>query len=141
MAPAKADSQHRSTGSSALGLRFLMLAALSIVLLVVDHRNNHLDVVRKAIGAAVYPLRVVVDAPVTLWRWIDQTTASRNELQLENSRLHAERLITQARLQRYAALEAAIREGHPAELPEIIAVPIECGLAAYLEWVGSETTP
>jgi periplasmic divalent cation tolerance protein len=42
---------------------------------------------------------------------------------------------------RYAALEAAIREGHPAELPEIIAVPIECGLAAYLEWVGSETTP
>lgn len=42
---------------------------------------------------------------------------------------------------RYAALEAAIRERHPAELPEIIAVPVEAGLAAYLEWVGSETTP
>jgi periplasmic divalent cation tolerance protein len=42
---------------------------------------------------------------------------------------------------RYAALEAAIREGHPADVPEIIAMPIEFGLAAYLEWVGRETTP
>ena len=106
MAPAKADRRHRSPYSPALGLRFLLLAALSILLLVTDHRNNHLDAVRKAIGATVYPLRVVVDAPVSLWRWIGETTSSRNELQLENSRLNAERLLTQARLQRYAALEA-----------------------------------
>lgn len=106
MARAKADRQHRSPYTPALGLRFLLLAALSILLLVTDHRNNHLDTVRKAIGATVYPLRIVVDAPVSLWRWIGNTTASRNELQLENSRLNAERLLTQARLQRYAALEA-----------------------------------
>ncbi len=42
---------------------------------------------------------------------------------------------------RYAALEAAIRAGHPYELPEIIAVPIERGLAAYLDWVAAETAP
>ncbi len=106
MAAANADNQHRSPNSAALGLRFLLLAGLSIVLLVIDHRNNHLDVARKAIGATVYPLRVVVDAPVSLWRWIGDATASRNELQLENSRLNAERMLTQARLQRYAALEA-----------------------------------
>jgi rod shape-determining protein MreC len=106
MARAKADRQHRSPYTPALGLRFLLLAALSILLLVTDHRNNHLDAVRKAIGATVYPLRVVVDAPVSLWRWIGETTASRNELQLENSRLNAERLLTQARLQRFSALEA-----------------------------------
>ena len=40
----------------------------------------------------------------------------------------------------YAALEAAIREAHPYELPEIVAVPIERGLPAYLEWVAAETT-
>jgi periplasmic divalent cation tolerance protein len=40
----------------------------------------------------------------------------------------------------YARLEAAIRELHPYELPEIIAVPIERGLPEYLEWVLSETT-
>ena len=41
--------------------------------------------------------------------------------------------------ERYAALEAAIRAGHPYELPEIIAVPIVHGLPAYLQWVESET--
>jgi periplasmic divalent cation tolerance protein len=39
----------------------------------------------------------------------------------------------------YAALEAAIREAHPYELPEIVAVPIEHGLPAYLDWVAAET--
>jgi periplasmic divalent cation tolerance protein len=41
--------------------------------------------------------------------------------------------------ERYAALEAAIRRLHPYELPEIVAVPAERGLAEYLEWVGAET--
>ena len=40
---------------------------------------------------------------------------------------------------RYAELEAAIRSGHPYELPEIIAVRLTGGLPAYLEWVESET--
>jgi periplasmic divalent cation tolerance protein len=41
--------------------------------------------------------------------------------------------------ERYPALEQALRAGHPYELPEIIAVPIERGLPAYLEWVVAET--
>ena len=41
---------------------------------------------------------------------------------------------------RYASLEQAIRAGHPYELPEIIAVPIERGLGAYLDWVMTETS-
>ena len=41
--------------------------------------------------------------------------------------------------ERYPDLEAAIRAAHPYELPEIIAVPIERGLPAYLAWVAAET--
>ena len=41
--------------------------------------------------------------------------------------------------ERYAALEAAIRSNHPYELPEIVALPVERGLAAYLAWVAEET--
>ena len=40
---------------------------------------------------------------------------------------------------RYDAVEAAIRARHPYELPEIVAVPIERGLPAYLEWLSAET--
>ena len=40
---------------------------------------------------------------------------------------------------RYAELEAAIRERHPYELPEIIALPVTAGLSGYLAWVAAET--
>jgi rod shape-determining protein MreC len=106
MAAAKSNQRIHSTNSPALGLRLLLLAGLSILLLVIDHRDNHLDTLRKAIGATVYPLRVVVDAPVSLWLWTQDATASRNQLQVENARLTTERLLTKARLQRYSALEA-----------------------------------
>lgn len=43
-------------------------------------------------------------------------------------------------LARYPALQAALTEVHPYELPEIIAVPLHEGLPAYLAWVGAETT-
>jgi periplasmic divalent cation tolerance protein len=39
----------------------------------------------------------------------------------------------------YPRLEAAIRERHPYELPEIVSWPLE-GLAEYLEWVERETS-
>ena len=41
--------------------------------------------------------------------------------------------------ERYPALEQALRAAHPYELPEIIALPVERGLPAYLEWVAGET--
>ena len=40
----------------------------------------------------------------------------------------------------YARVEVLIREHHPYELPEIIAVPVDAGSAAYLQWVVQETT-
>jgi periplasmic divalent cation tolerance protein len=42
---------------------------------------------------------------------------------------------------RYDALQQAIRELHPYELPEIIAVRLDAGLPEYLTWVASETRP
>ena len=35
----------------------------------------------------------------------------------------------------YPTLQARIEELHPYELPEVIAVPIQAGLPAYLNWV------
>ena len=90
----------------ALGFRIIVLIIASILVMYFDHRENHLDGIRRGIGAAVYPLQVVVDAPVRFWSWLDISTTSRNELELELGRLRAERLLTNARLQRLTALEA-----------------------------------
>ncbi|MDR1648173.1 MAG: divalent-cation tolerance protein CutA [Zoogloeaceae bacterium] len=50
-------------------------------------------------------------------------------------------LLIKTRTEHYAAAEALIRSQHPYELPEIIALPIERGLPAYLEWIAHETEP
>ncbi len=48
-------------------------------------------------------------------------------------------MLIKTTLERYAALERELHAGHPYELPEIIAVSIERGLPAYLDWVAAET--
>lgn len=42
---------------------------------------------------------------------------------------------------RYPELEARIRQLHPYDTPEIIALPIIAGSTDYLNWVAAETTP
>lgn len=39
----------------------------------------------------------------------------------------------------YAQLESRLVELHPYEVPEIIALPLETGLATYLTWVTEQT--
>ncbi|MBV8467059.1 MAG: divalent-cation tolerance protein CutA [Burkholderiales bacterium] len=48
-------------------------------------------------------------------------------------------LLIKTTVMRYPALEAALQELHPYDVPEIIAVPVAAGLPAYLDWVNSET--
>lgn len=103
---ASRENQSNPARIPALGLRTLALIFISMALMYVDKQQNHLDTVRQGIGAAMYPLQVVVDAPVRLWSWMTESTTSRNQLEIENARLRTEQLLTRARLQRLNALEA-----------------------------------
>ena len=49
-------------------------------------------------------------------------------------------LLIKATAANYSAVETAIRDRHPYTVPEIIALPVERGLPAYLDWVATETT-
>lgn len=89
-----------------LGARTLLVVILSLVLMVLDHRQGHLERFRDALSVAIYPIQLIVDTPFRAWHWLTEGSASRNELKLEIGRLRAERLLTNARLQRLNALEA-----------------------------------
>src|SRR5207248_9717578 len=39
----------------------------------------------------------------------------------------------------YSEVEAAIRQIHPYDVPEVIALPISDGSAPYLDWINTET--
>lgn len=56
---------------------------------------------------------------------------------LETAEEHT--LLIKTSRSRYQRLEQLIKEAHPYELPEIIAIPVEQGLPAYLAWVLAET--
>jgi len=90
----------------ALGARAFALLLLSLLLMFLDHRDNHLDTVRNAISAAIYPIRVLVDAPSRLLAKAGEIIESRDELQRENDRLTDEILLTAPRLQQLSALRA-----------------------------------
>jgi periplasmic divalent cation tolerance protein len=50
-------------------------------------------------------------------------------------------LLIKTTVDRYAALESAIRARTGYELPEIVAVRIDRGLPGYLQWVAAVTEP
>ncbi|MBD2078587.1 divalent-cation tolerance protein CutA [Leptolyngbya sp. FACHB-17] len=49
-------------------------------------------------------------------------------------------LMIKTDLDRFAALEAKIRELHSYEIPEIIALPIVAGSHPYLQWMSQQVT-
>ncbi len=50
-------------------------------------------------------------------------------------------LIIKTRRDLYADLEKTIKNIHPYDVPEIVALPVAAGSASYLEWIKSETEP
>jgi periplasmic divalent cation tolerance protein len=50
------------------------------------------------------------------------------------------RLVVKTTAARYAAVEAAIRELHGYELPQIVALPIDAAYAPYADWVRGNCT-
>ena len=89
-----------------LGVRMLLIAVFSILLMILDHQQGHLRTVRQGLAVAVYPIRVVVDLPFTAASWMGESLSDRGRLLSENRVLRTDILIHQARLQRMATLEA-----------------------------------
>jgi len=87
------------------GLQVILLGALAIILMVLDHRNEYLTGTRKALSVVLRPVEILVSAPFDASRALSESVATRNELQAANTRLREQALVQSARLQRMAALE------------------------------------
>jgi rod shape-determining protein MreC len=79
---------------------------LSLVLMIVDHRQHHLEAVRSLLSTVTYPLQFVANLPISIGYWASETFATRTHLQEENRELHRENLLLRGRQQKMAALEA-----------------------------------
>lgn len=97
-----------------------------LVMTTVPDQTSAEDIARRLVDAG-HAACVTVGAPVlSLYHWRGKTeTAPEIPLSIKTA-THS-----------YEAVEAMILQMHPYELPEIIAVPIQAGLPAYLDWIAS----
>ena len=101
-----------------------------LVLTTVPERAGAEALARELLAARLAACIQVGGAVQSLYHWRGEIeTASEIPLAIK----------TRAAL--YARVEAAIRERHPYELPEIVVVPISDGLPGYIDWIHAETEP
>ncbi|MEN8177087.1 MAG: rod shape-determining protein MreC [Pseudomonadota bacterium] len=86
--------------------RLVVAVILSILLMVLDHRQNHLESLRSTLSVALYPIQYLASLPVILGGEASDALSSRTEIQSERQRLHEENIQLRARLQKFKALEA-----------------------------------
>jgi len=72
----------------------------------------------------------VLPAMQSIYRWRGRVESASEHL-----------LVVKIRADDYPAVEQRIRALHSYELPEVIAVPLVGGLAAYLAWLDNPDTP
>lgn len=101
--------------------------ALLLVLTTLATREQAL-----ALGRAMVEARLAacaqVEAIVSVYRWQGAV--------LQDDEW---RLLLKTTAARYPALEAALRDRHPYELPALVAVPVAAAAAPFAAWVASET--
>lgn len=84
----------------------LLAVVFSLALMIVDHRQQHLESVRSILSTVTYPLQYAANLPLAAGYWASEAFATRTRLQEENRELHRENLLLQGRQQKLAALEA-----------------------------------
>jgi len=90
-------------------VRLLAFVIISVVLMTLDHRAQHLETVRGVLSTVVYPVQYAVDLPIQGGRWLRERMISHSELVEENRELRQQQLLMRSRLEKLADLEAENR--------------------------------
>lgn len=84
----------------------IVFVLASIVLMTLDHRQQHLDSLRYGLSMVVYPLQLLVDLPSTTTDWFRESLSTRRALQEENASLRTQYLLLKSQVQKLSALES-----------------------------------
>ena len=98
-----------------------------LVLTNLPDKDSAVKLAQSLVGKRLAACVNVMDGCTSVFRW-DGEIQSEREIPV----------LIKTRADRFAMLEQEILASHPYDVPEIIAVPVEAGLQAYLDWVSSE---
>ncbi|MBT2968995.1 MAG: rod shape-determining protein MreC [gamma proteobacterium symbiont of Ctena orbiculata] len=94
------------TQGPSITTRLVTAVLLSIVIMVLDHRYNHLESLRSGLSVLLFPVQYLASLPVILSESASDAITSRSELESVREKLQAENLTLRARQQKFEALEA-----------------------------------
>ncbi len=100
-----------------------------VVLTTLENPDQAVQLVRHLVDRRVVACGTIFERVTSVYRW-KGTVEKATETQVM--------LKTQRAL--WGDLQAAVRELHPYEVPELLALPVTDGLSSYLDWVTAETT-
>ncbi|SRR5713226_4087312 len=104
-----------------------MAPAALVVLTTLATEEDARRLVTALVGERLVACGTLVLGARSIYRW-------EGDLTEENEVL----VVLKTDASRWDALAAAVRERHPYEVPELLALPVERGLDRYLAWVRSE---
>ena len=99
-----------------------------VVFVTVPDRETGLRIARHLVGRRVAACVNIVDGVSSVYWWEGKVEESREAL-----------LIIKTTNDLVNDLVRAVREVHPYQLPEVLAVPAVAGLKEYMDWVFEET--
>jgi len=102
----RTDTATLFAGDSVSTLRLIVYLALAIALMVLDHRGNYLEMLRRTGSALVEPIYRVAALPADIARATRTAVATQDQLASENRELREKLLLAQARLNRLDTLVA-----------------------------------
>ncbi|MEU8269887.1 divalent-cation tolerance protein CutA [Sphaerisporangium sp. NPDC049002] len=100
------------------------------VQIAVEDRDKAAELARSAVSARLAACAQIVGPVTSTYRWKGAVETAEEYL-----------LLIKTTRDRSVELTEHIRREHPYETPEIISLPVEGGLGAYLHWIDQETRP
>ena len=95
----------RSIGAPSHLTRLVLLSALSVALMMLDHRGHHLEKIRAGLNTLAYPIQLIAATPAYVVGGMADFFTTRGTLRVDNEKLLTERQALLAKLQQFEALE------------------------------------
>jgi len=99
-----------------------------VVLTTTATREQATTLVRDLLAHATIACGTIVPGAVSIYRWQDAGVEESEVL-----------VILKTTGARWAELRDRVRDAHPYEVPELLALPVAAGLEPYLHWLTEET--
>jgi periplasmic divalent cation tolerance protein len=98
-----------------------------VVVTTLGSEQEARTLVRKLVEARLVACGTLLGGARSIYRWEGEITEKPEVV-----------VLLKTDVSKWEALAAAVREHHPYEVPELLALPVDRGLDLYLSWLASE---